>query len=175
MSKFPVPLHIAYHRGFTLIETFVAISVLLVAVSGALSLASRGLAAAAVARDEVTAYYLSQEAIEYVRYVRDSNSLVGVNWLNNLDQCIGSHCTIDAKLTTPATAIALCGSTCSVISLDAATGFYGYTGGTPTIFTRDISIQKLTDDEVIVSVSVSWKSGAIVQSFAVKEYLYNWR
>lgn len=59
--------------GFTLIETMVAISLLMVALMAPMSLASQSLTAAYYARDQITAFYLAQEGIEIVRSVRDAN------------------------------------------------------------------------------------------------------
>lgn len=62
--------HPAY-KGFTLIETLVAIAVLTLAVSGPLLTASRAAIAAETASYQLTASYLAQEGIEYLRAVRD--------------------------------------------------------------------------------------------------------
>ena len=59
--------------GFTLIETMVAISLLMVALIPPMSLASQALTAAYYSRNQITAFYLAQEGIEIVRAVRDSN------------------------------------------------------------------------------------------------------
>lgn len=59
------------YNGFTLIEALIAITILTFAVAGPLSTASRALVAAEIARDQVTASYLAQEGIEYVRAMRD--------------------------------------------------------------------------------------------------------
>jgi prepilin-type N-terminal cleavage/methylation domain-containing protein len=62
-------------RGFTLIETFVAVTILAFAVAGPLFAASRAYVAASIARDQLTASYLAQEGIEYVRAMRDNSYL----------------------------------------------------------------------------------------------------
>lgn len=60
-------------KGFTLIETLVAISLLMVALVAPMTLAAQSLTAAYYARNQVTAFYLAQEGIEIVRAVRDAN------------------------------------------------------------------------------------------------------
>src|SRR3954464_3392894 len=62
-------------RGFTLLETMVAVSLLAVAIVAPMSLTAQSLASAYYARDEVTAFYLAQEGLEAVRNVRDNNIL----------------------------------------------------------------------------------------------------
>src|SRR6202042_2338797 len=59
--------------GFTLIETMVAIALLMLALIAPMSLAAQSLTAAYFARDQITAFYLAQEGIEIVRSVRDAN------------------------------------------------------------------------------------------------------
>ncbi|MEK7101886.1 MAG: prepilin-type N-terminal cleavage/methylation domain-containing protein [Patescibacteria group bacterium] len=59
-------------KGFTLIETMVAITILTFAIAGPMFTASRSIIAAQTARDQLTAMYLAQEGIEYVRMMRDN-------------------------------------------------------------------------------------------------------
>lgn len=65
--------------GFTLIETLVAITILLLSIVGPMSIAANGLFSAYYGRDQITAYYLAQEGIEYVRNTRDSLYLSDYN------------------------------------------------------------------------------------------------
>ena len=62
-------------RSFTLIETLVAIAILVVSVMAPLAVASSSYFQARAARDQVVATYLAQEAVEMVRYVRDRNMI----------------------------------------------------------------------------------------------------
>src|SRR3989344_1106832 len=77
-------------RGFTLIETFVAVTILITAIVGPLAIAAQGLVTAKTASDQTTALYLSQDAMEYVHFVRDSNQLGGVDWLTSLALCVST-------------------------------------------------------------------------------------
>src|SRR5262245_55314076 len=104
-------------RGFTLLETLVAVSILALAVSGPLFVASRAIVAAQTARDQLTASYLAQEGIEYVRAMPDNEYLVayraggtGVStrawndFLNgasaaSITSCRTSTCTLDPTRT----------------------------------------------------------------------------
>jgi len=62
-------------KAFTLIETMVSIALLTLAVSGAFLVANSAMIAAEIARDKLTASYLAQEAVEYVRMMRDNEYL----------------------------------------------------------------------------------------------------
>jgi type II secretory pathway pseudopilin PulG len=58
--------------GFTLVETLVAVTVLMIAVAGPLVVASKGLTSANFARDQMTAYFLAQETMEAIKNSRDN-------------------------------------------------------------------------------------------------------
>ncbi|MHB8660533.1 MAG: type IV pilus modification PilV family protein [Minisyncoccota bacterium] len=57
--------------GFTLVEALVAIAILKKAIAGAMYAANRAIVAAEIAQEQLTASYLAQEGIEYVRSMRD--------------------------------------------------------------------------------------------------------
>lgn len=65
------------NRGFTLLETIVAVAILSLAITGPMVIAEKGIDTSIYARDQVTAFYLAQEAVEYVRNIRDTNRING--------------------------------------------------------------------------------------------------
>jgi type II secretory pathway pseudopilin PulG len=81
--------------GFTLIETLIAITVLLISIVGPLQIAANALFSAYYTRDETTAYYLAAEAIEYIKNTRDSTFMfdalgggTNTDWLFALRECV---------------------------------------------------------------------------------------
>ena len=58
-------------RGFTLIESLVAVAIVAIAVSGPIYAASRAIITAQVVHDQLVASYLAQEGLEYVHRMRD--------------------------------------------------------------------------------------------------------
>ncbi|MFA6969109.1 MAG: type II secretion system protein [Candidatus Paceibacterota bacterium] len=100
-------------RGFTLIETMIAITILTLAIAGPIFTASRAIIAAQIARDQLIATYLAQEGIEYVRAMRDDEflsayqaggaSVSSAAWAgfitgsnaSSITQCRASTCTLD--------------------------------------------------------------------------------
>lgn len=179
-SLSPFTFHLSPQAGFTFVETLVAIAILLMAIVAPLTLASQGLAASRVARDQVIATYLAQEVIEFARNARDSNTLEGNSWLADLDDCIGGPCMLDV----PAGEIAPCpGGNCDPLTFDGATGFYGLSPEdevgdiTTTKFTRSLSIviDAENPSETLLTATVSWKDGLASRSLSVEESLLDWQ
>ncbi len=78
-----------HSRGFTILETLVAIAILIIAITGPLAIVAQSLRSSYFSRDQITAYYLAQEAIEYVRNTRDTFGLdqtshSGEDWISTL-------------------------------------------------------------------------------------------
>lgn len=159
-------------RGFTLIETFVAISVLMTAVAGPLTIASKGLSSATIAKDQITAFYLGQDAVEFIRHRKDTNALRGDPWLSGLEACIGSSCTADSK----EDSLTSCGGTCPRLRYNDQSGFFTYSLGVETNFTRDVLVTSVNGHEAAVEASVSWTTvGGFTRSFTVKEHIFDWQ
>jgi len=172
-------------RGFTLLETMVAVTLLAVAIVAPMSLTAQSLASAYYARDEVTAFYLAQEGLEAVRNVRDNNILQNsqggttVNLLNGIP--INTSFRIDAT-NNAMTACSADGGTCIPLKTDGT--LYNYTAATPTQFIRtlvacfvqlDGSCNSTVTDEVKVTVSVTWKTQSIQsRTVNISENLYRW-
>ncbi len=170
-------------KGFTLIETLAAITLLSVAIVAPMSLASRSLSASYYSRDQVTAYYLAQEAIESIRNIRDGNVLQIVQSSNpasiNLFQDIplDVNFTVDARKTNSITAINQnCSPACPALQTDGT--LYGYNAGwTDTHFTRTVRVTQISGspNELRVTVTVAWKTGAFQErSFSIAENMYRW-
>lgn len=84
------------NRGFTLIEAFVAIAVLMIAIVGPLALFSRAIGDATSVKNQMIAYYLAQEGLELAINKLDSNRTTGEgvmetkkkgDWLKGLESC----------------------------------------------------------------------------------------
>lgn len=162
-------------KGFTLIETLVAISILLLATLGPLSVASKGLTTALFARDQVTAFYLAEEAIEYLKNVRDSNALQGYAWDADIANCVTTFgCTIDAtSISSPSSVIVPCAKRCPVLRKDSS-GRFNYSSGNSTQFTRKVVVENTSNaDEKRIIVTMSWNTAGQAKSFSIQENLFN--
>lgn len=171
-------------RGFTLIETLVAILILVTAITGPLTLAYKGFAAATVARDQITAFYLAQDALEYIRFARDTNRLSGGDWMTgvggtasvvDLSNCRSSNnCYFDAAGLFPTT-VQLCSGACPFMKFDPTAGTYQYTNGNTTTYRRTVNIITVNANEVIASTTVTWQSvNGVNRSATLFEGLTNW-
>ncbi len=168
--------------GFSLVEVLVGASVLIISVTGTLSIIARNVSSAAIAAERVTAFYLAQEALEYVRGVRDNNAITGNSWLNGLEVCMeteGSPCMIDVNAA--AAPVSDCAGTianpaCNPLLLRESDGVYNYDSGTPTVFTREVVIKDIAaGEEVRVNATVKWPQGLVTRSFTISGHLFNWR
>ncbi len=74
--------------GFTLIETLVAIAVFSLVASAAYTASYHSISNSIFARDQIIAFYLAQEGIEYVRYQRDTNALSRKEWSSGLEGAV---------------------------------------------------------------------------------------
>lgn len=121
--EFPV------QRGFTLIETMVAVTILTLSVAGPLFTANSAIIVAMIARDQLIASYLAQEGIEYVRAMRDNEFLAVSN------QSDASSIAWNNFLTNPppdTSAVTLCRPTLSVPTRACAFDPVG-TNGVPSL------------------------------------------
>ena len=172
------------NKGFTIIETLVAITILMISIAGPLTIAEKGLSAAINTRDQITASYLGQDLMEYIKNVRDADLLNGNTiFSTHLTSCIGSgvYCNIDTAVDVPTNpnTISCIASTDCYIYLDS-NGFYRYTsnGGanTRTQFSRYANIQVIdspTNSKYLLTVFVSWKTGTVSNQIVLKDVLTN--
>jgi len=164
-------------KGFTIIETLVAISILTIAVAAPMTLATQSLSSALYARDQITAFHLAQGGVEALRSVRDGNileSLLGnpTDVFTGIPQG-GQKFVIDAR----DNSIELCNfSECPPLRHNGE--LYGYGEGVEwqdTRFTRTLRTESLGEDEFRVFVEVSWRTGTLPpRSFTIASNLYKW-
>ena len=87
-------------KGFTLIETLVAIAVLLTAIVAPLTIAARSISYTNFARDQIIASYLAFDSLESIIAIRNDNIAhiedndPGYKWDDGI-KCSPGDCTID--------------------------------------------------------------------------------
>ena len=77
------------NRAFTIIESLVAISILMIAITGPLTVANRGYTAALDAKYEAAGLNYAQEALEYISNVKDNH--IWGNWVPDTDFSVVSE------------------------------------------------------------------------------------
>lgn len=174
--------------GFTLVEVLVAVSVLSIAILATFTAVSNSMKVTNFTEDQITAYYLADEALEYIRNRRDGNAIQHVNalatggsvaWLTNIAQVSGDPCSAGkvCYVDIPANTIGTCSSTaasCPVLLYNASSGLYGYVSGTATVYKRSITITAINSTEVSVRVQVSWTAQGITKDYTQILVLRNW-
>lgn len=179
-------MHTTAMRGFTLVETLVAITVVVTAMIGPLYAVQQSLNASRTAREQLIASSLAQEGVEYVRAIRDSNYLYVLrggtrSWLFGLDgmggsvNCITATCVIDPTqdmqnaVTRMPTPSPLYLSTTNLYTQAAVVP-------TPTKYTRTVQLTPVTGSvtEMTVTVIVTWTSKNQTRNVTITERLHNW-
>ncbi len=183
------------NAGFTLIETLLAVLVMTVAIVGPLTIASKSLSTALVAKNRTIALYLAQDAVEYVRFARDTNRLGNTNWLIgngsaslvNLDPCVSTDgaktCYFDSTGQNPSVITQCTSNSCTELYFNSTVGRYTYdTSTTKTIFVRTVSITtpppgtSVNTSDAVVTVVVSWKdAGNFLRSVTLVYNLLDWQ
>lgn len=180
-------------QGFTLIEALIAITIVTLAIAGPLYAVGRSLNYARNASNELTATYLAQEGVEYVRKVRDDAFLNRYNqsdanasqdawtdFLSAIDSCnlssgSGRICTYDAQNTTPLVACPL--GSCTQLYL-TANGYTQTSSSNPTPFTRTIQItnvQPPPSKEELITSKVTWNYRGTAYNVTITDHLTPWQ
>src|SRR3989344_2435830 len=170
------------NNGFTIVESLVAIAVLVLAVTGAASAIQIGISSYIFSKDQIIAFYLAQEGFEQVRNIRDENGLKSQNWLtgisaNSSDPCyFGNACIIDPVISNVPTRCSAGPGNCPVLRQDASAGFFGYEPSwSATIFRREIVLTQINANEVSILVTVDWSKGLVNRQFRARENILNWQ
>jgi len=170
------------NKGFTIIESLVAITVLVLAITGVASAIQTGISSYIFSKNQIIAFYLAQEGFEQVRNIRDENSLKTQDWLTSLsanssDPCyFGQACIIDPVRSAVPTRCSGGPGNCPVIRQDAVTGFFGYDPAwSATIFRREIILTQINPQEIAVTVTVDWSKGVVNRQFRARENILNWQ
>jgi len=176
-------------RGFTLIETLVAISILLLSILGPMTFAAQGIQNTYYARDQIVAFYLAQEGIELVRAKRDDNALSGAaSWLTDITGSTGCDsadgCGVEVQ---NQDVFVPCGASpgyancrmyydaSGVSSPSSHRGIYVLPagGGVATTFVRRIQVQSVSANEYDVVSVVSWQTARLTKTITVRSKIFN--
>ncbi|MDB5245055.1 MAG: seg [Parcubacteria group bacterium] len=161
-------------QGFTLVETLVAIAILMIAIVAPFYSIQQSITTSYVTRDQLIATSLAQEGVEYIYYLRDTNYLTpGNSWTQGMAPCFTQGgCIVD-----PSTgSISACGNGggCAPLNLTSG-GIYTQGGSSPTTrFTRTVKATTISVNQIEVTSQVSWTTNHSSFTTTVTEELYNW-
>lgn len=185
--------------GFSLVETLVATSLLLIVIVGPMTISTSTARSTSFASEQVIAFFLAQEGAELAQKARDDRILpnflettdgnyVADPWDDFTDEsgffddCFASNgCGLELNTDAEGTfkaPIACSGSACDLY-LNPALGRSQYThsaiNASTTPFSRRITFENISADEVRVVSRVVWRSGNLrqVQSVQVETSLFN--
>ena len=181
-------------KGFSLIETIVAISVLTLAVVGPMTLSAQSIRASRDARLELTATHLAEEGMEVVHNIRDNNSAQDTDtfrsrWMLNILTNCSTGCVVDVTQHTGGvwgpSALIPCAGTCSTINRiyqHGTTGLFRQFSSAlaspwvATPFSRSVTVtQVIANRQVRVTSSVSYRSyGGNPRIISTSQDFYNW-
>lgn len=188
-------------KGYTLIETLVALSLLTFALIGPVSLIITSLNREYFSQNKLIAANLAQEGIELVRTIRENNVICetrgapGWKWdfdYTGTGNLKGTDRTTDATVFETVPCVSgvtiknpIMGSSCSANNLKLSSGgTYGYgAGGSNTIFSRCIDIDNPTVDEgsigktnmLDITSTITWTERGTARQVQLKDRLYNWK
>ena len=178
----------SFSKSFTLLEVILAITVLTIAVGGSFILIQQIITSISVAQSKLIASHLTQEGMEVVKNIRDTNWLKTYLWDQSLEEGDWEG---DYQTAAPPdySLLTFCPFPCQYENLRFLgineNGFYGYSyfPENKTIFKRKITISNREDlddppdgeiDRLKVSVEIFWKEGGKTYNVEAMEYLYNW-
>jgi prepilin-type N-terminal cleavage/methylation domain-containing protein len=166
--------------GFTLLEITVVVFVIVLGMTGVLSLVNQNIQVEYVNKNMVIASQLAQEGLELVRNKRDINWLNEENW--EYSSTIGSAFDIiqDGSYAIDYTG-AINSAPNSVSDVGAklyidTSGFYASAvTDVPTMFSRLITVGNENAASTTVTCLVQWKRGTNTYNFSAQTLLWDWR
>ena len=148
--------------GFTIVEVLVAVAVVAMVMTAVVSGVSFSVKNTRFARDQALAVRYTQEALEWIRQVRDESGWrTFTNELGNDGNPV-SYCLMSIPATF-AEFVALVNGLCQAGEV---------IGG--TIYTRQMSLD-LTGSEATAEVSVTWDEGGQTKEVLQRSTLYDWQ
>lgn len=177
-------------KGYSLVEVLVAVAILMIAIVGPITIAAKSLQSAQYARQQNTAFFLAQEGITAVNTLRNNGALavyIGLTddpweWTDDsrLNPCFtATGCGIDFHDSLLYENITDCGAAADACALQfdtsAIRAVYQTTSGLETPYTRVITLENVSADEILVESTVTWSSTLLgeEQSITLTTSLFN--
>jgi hypothetical protein len=154
--------------GQVLVESMVAVSILVVGFLGMFSLLSRSLSLNRLVADSQTATYLAAEGIEVARNLVDANVIQGKAWKAGGFAVPGAY-------EVEYNSLFLMPDEGRTFFFNPSTMHYSYLGGNPTSFKRKIVISPSGPNEITVNSVVTWVTlGGGSFQLNLEDHFMNW-
>lgn len=153
-------------KGQLLIESGIAISILVIGLLGIFGLLSRSLGLNNIISSQYIASNLASEGIEVVKNLIDANIIQYRPWNQNIST--GSY---EVIYNSPA----LESNQDRFLRFDSSDNIYNYQSGQPTFFKRVIEIENIGSDEIRVNSKVNWQIRGGSYSVNLEDHFFNWR
>ncbi len=161
--------------GFTMIEIVVVLFIVSMGLFGVMSLIIQNIQSQSYDKNTLIAGQLAQEGIELIREVRDSNWLAGRSFDANLASGMGSYqYYMDYQDAVPHK---YTNNPAELILKQGSKGYYldSTAVGVSSIFSRLITIKKLSLFALQVDSKVSWRDHGRNYSYKLETLLYDWK
>ena len=163
--------------GFTLLEVLIAAFIITVGIMGVFTVINKSVSQMAASPSHLIAAYLTQEGIEIVRNIRDTNWIepTSVSWDDGLKVAGDYRADYNDSSLTSFTSFPP-GGRGYYLNIDN-NGYYSYeVADNPTIFQRKITISQgpIPADSLKVFIDVWWTEKGTENHVTAQELLYNW-
>jgi len=161
-------------NGFSMIEVIVSLFIISTALTGVMTLISHTVSSSGASASRLAAAELAQEGIEVVKNIRDLNFDA-----NGWDDCYSTYVgTNDYLIQYNDTALRPFISEYP-LRFDSLSGLYGYDAGADTPYKRRITLSKnpsgSDENEILVTVQVTWTEKGRSNALTVEDRIWNWR
>jgi Tfp pilus assembly protein PilV len=154
-------------KGFGMLEIIIALTVFSMGVLSAMASLSLALRSASTSHLNLVAANLAQEGIEIVRNRRDANWVDRQSWDRNMDPGVYKVYWKNANLDPV--------NPTQSLLYDGVNGGFNYTAGQETVYSRTITINRISADQMQVISTVQWRDKATVKLISAEAHLFNWR
>jgi Tfp pilus assembly protein PilV len=160
------------HKGYSLVEVMVAITILMLSILGPITIAVKSYQSAQYARQQTTAFFLAQEGITAVNTIRNNSAATGYTdasfdpWAWTSDPLISacftaSGCGMDFRDESIMSNVVRCSDqeACRLLfNQSAPRAVYQHVSGEASPYRRVIRMQFANPEEILVESAVAWDS-----------------
>jgi len=150
--------------GFSLIGIIASLFIISIGLTGVVSLAGMSLKSSTTSKMRLIASGLAQEGIETIRDLRRAN----VEW----DNWYSSISNDDYRVQYNTEGLISFSDT--PLRIDTQ-GYYQYTTGNDSPFYRKVSFNKISANELQLTVEIKWKIKDQWSYLTVEDHLWNWK